>query len=348
MFSLGGVTVLTDNYSAFTRINVEGRVTGVGHTGVRALGRPVSGYISREIRPILTIGANGSITGTYAVLVGSDPTNGRSTVIATIDNAGMLTGSSDLDRRADRARRVAFGDFERSLKIDRTRVEEGLAPASLLRRRPDIAVAEAQLYAANAKIGVQTAGLFPDVSLTGIVELLTGNLSKLILTDSIQAVEQGQVSFPILDFGRSKTLVGQAKASADESYLTCQRTVLVAMNDTETALSQVATARRARDTEAAIVENAASALQSAQAAHDSGLTNLAPSCNAASRIARQRPAWCRQRRRCAWPLFPCSRHWACRHAIWADGEYANRSPLTSALRLIVTRPDGKEPVIDVI
>ncbi|MEL7706868.1 hypothetical protein AAG593_07855 [Citromicrobium bathyomarinum] len=135
MFGLGAPTALTDNYSAFTRINVEGRLTGVGHAGVRALGRPVSGYISREVRPILTIGANGSITGTYAVLVGSDPTNGRSTVIATIDNAGTLTGSSGLDRRADRARRVAFGDFERSLKIDRTRVEEGLAPASILPRR---------------------------------------------------------------------------------------------------------------------------------------------------------------------------------------------------------------------
>ena len=235
MLILGGVTALTDDYSAFKRLNVGGRLTGVGHAGVRALGRAVSGYISREVRPILTIGANGSITGTYAVLVGSDPINGRRTVIATIDNAGTLTGSSGLDRRADRARRVAFGDFERSLKIDRTRVEEGLAPASLLRRRPDIAVAEAQLHAATAKIGVQAAGLFPDVSLTGIVELLTGNLSKLILTESIQAVEQGQVSFPILDFGRGKTLVGQAKASADESYLTCQRTVLVAMNDTETA-----------------------------------------------------------------------------------------------------------------
>ncbi|ALG61122.1 MULTISPECIES: hypothetical protein [Citromicrobium] len=69
-------------------------------------------------------------------------------------------------------------------------------------------MAEAQLYAATAKIGVQTAGLFPDVGLTGIVELLTGNLSRLILTDSIQAVGQGQVSFPILDFGRGKTLVG--------------------------------------------------------------------------------------------------------------------------------------------
>ena len=233
-------------------------------------------------------------------------------------------------------------DYERSLQIDRTRVEEGLAPASilpgsatdiermsasveqlrgqyrvtlaslalllgrpvqevaplvdaagtadrfavpaiapgtpasLLRRRPDIAAAEAQLHAATAKIGVQTAGLFPDVSLTGIVELLAGNLSKLISTNSVQAVGQGQVSFPILDFGRGKAMVGQAKAAADESYLSYQQTVLAALTDTETALSQVATARSERDTAAEIAKNAASALQSAQAAYDSGLTNFAP------------------------------------------------------------------------
>jgi len=149
-------------------------------------------------------------------------------------------------------------------------------PASLLRRRPDIAVAEAQLHAATAKIGVETAALFPDVSLTGIVELLAGNLSKLISTDSVQAVGQGQVSFPILDFGRGKAMVGQARAAADESYLSYRQTVLVALADTETALSQVETARREREMAAEIVANAAAALRSAQSAHESGLTNLTP------------------------------------------------------------------------
>ncbi|MFW9285024.1 TolC family protein, partial [Glaesserella parasuis] len=38
-------------------------------------------------------------------------------------------------------------------------------PAGLLRRRPDVAVAEARLHAATARIGVATADLFPRLSL---------------------------------------------------------------------------------------------------------------------------------------------------------------------------------------
>jgi len=149
-------------------------------------------------------------------------------------------------------------------------------PAALLRRRPDIAAAEAQLHAATAQIGVQTASLFPDISVTGIVELLSNSLSNLISSDSIQAVGQGQIGFPVLDFGRGKAMVGKAKAAADESYLSYQRTVLGALNDTETALSNVASARSERDAAAQIVANAASTLRSAEVAHDSGLTNFAP------------------------------------------------------------------------
>ena len=40
-------------------------------------------------------------------------------------------------------------------------------PSDLLRRRPDIRKAEAQLHAATARIGVATADLFPKFSLTG-------------------------------------------------------------------------------------------------------------------------------------------------------------------------------------
>lgn len=238
--------------------------------------------------------------------------------------------------------KAELADFERSMEIDRLRVEEGLAPgttlpgaatdvermrasieqlrgqhrnalaslalllgrpvqevsplldtapaaddfsvpqiapgtpAALLRRRPDIAAAEAQLHAATAQIGVQTASLFPDISVTGIVELLSNSLSNLVSSDSIQAVGQGQIGFPVLDFGRGRAMVGKAKAAADESYLNYQRTVLGAVNDTETALSTVASARSEREAAAQIVENAASALRSAQVAHDSGLTNLEP------------------------------------------------------------------------
>lgn len=45
-------------------------------------------------------------------------------------------------------------------------VDAGL-PLDLLRRRPDIHEAERSLAGATARIGVATADLFPQVSLTG-------------------------------------------------------------------------------------------------------------------------------------------------------------------------------------
>ncbi len=43
----------------------------------------------------------------------------------------------------------------------------GLLPSSLLERRPDVAAAERQAAAANARVGIQTAAYFPDLTISG-------------------------------------------------------------------------------------------------------------------------------------------------------------------------------------
>ena len=53
-------------------------------------------------------------------------------------------------------------------------------PSDLLRRRPDIRRAEAQIHAATARIGVATADLFPKFNLTGSVGYQSNALDTLI------------------------------------------------------------------------------------------------------------------------------------------------------------------------
>jgi multidrug efflux system outer membrane protein len=50
-------------------------------------------------------------------------------------------------------------------------------PAELLRRRPDIRIAERALAAATARIGVATADLFPRVTFVGTIALEASTLS---------------------------------------------------------------------------------------------------------------------------------------------------------------------------
>jgi multidrug efflux system outer membrane protein len=112
-------------------------------------------------------------------------------------------------------------------------------PAELLERRPDVAEAERQLAAENARIGVAKASFFPVVRLTGSGGYLSGDVENLFNWDSRVWSIGPSVSLPIFAGGRNLANYSRAKSAYDEAVARYRQQVLVAFGDIESSLSGI-------------------------------------------------------------------------------------------------------------
>ncbi len=110
-------------------------------------------------------------------------------------------------------------------------------PSELIRRRPDIRRAEAQVHAATARIGVATADLFPRFFLTGSYGLSSSDLSRLgnLATSKFWSFGPS-VSWPVFAGGRIRANIEVQNALQEQALIEYQKTVLTALQDVETAL----------------------------------------------------------------------------------------------------------------
>ncbi|MBI3546576.1 MAG: efflux transporter outer membrane subunit [Gammaproteobacteria bacterium] len=112
-------------------------------------------------------------------------------------------------------------------------------PSSLLESRPDVRQAEAQLIAANAKIGVAKAAYFPSISLTGNYGGESKALSDLFKPGAkIWSTGIG-LNLPIFDAGRISAQVDQARAQQKQAIASYQRSLQNAFKDVNDALVTV-------------------------------------------------------------------------------------------------------------
>lgn len=110
-------------------------------------------------------------------------------------------------------------------------------PSDLVRRRPDIRRAEAQVHAAAARIGVATADLFPRFFLTGSFGFSSNDLTRLGNVSSSRFWSFGpSVTWPVFAGGRLRANVEVQKALQEQALIAYQKTVLTALQDVETAL----------------------------------------------------------------------------------------------------------------
>lgn len=111
-------------------------------------------------------------------------------------------------------------------------------PAALLKRRPDIRVAEWHLISTNAQIGEHEADWFPKLTLLGALGFSSASPDHLVRSDNFLWVGAPLLQWNALDFGRTLAKVDQAKAGYEEAVAKYESTVLDALRDANVALSR--------------------------------------------------------------------------------------------------------------
>ena len=110
-------------------------------------------------------------------------------------------------------------------------------PSQLLERRPDIASAERQMAAANARIGVAKAAYYPLLNLTAAGGFESGTLTTLLQGPSGLWAVGGQAIQTLFDGGRRRAASDQAVAAYDQTVATYRETVLTSFQQVEDNLS---------------------------------------------------------------------------------------------------------------
>jgi len=147
-------------------------------------------------------------------------------------------------------------------------------PGDVARRRPDIAVAEAQLHAATARIGVAVADLYPRVTLGAGFGYESAGSERFGEWGSRQWHVGPSISLPIFDNGRRRSTVNLRELQQQEAAVAFQQAVLKAWHEIDSALSAYA-AERQRHAELAERERSSrDALTLAHARYANGLTDF--------------------------------------------------------------------------
>ncbi|WP_254846048.1 efflux transporter outer membrane subunit [Xanthomonas axonopodis] len=155
------------------------------------------------------------------------------------------------------------------------------APGDLLRRRPDLIVAERRLAASNARIGVAMAEYYPKFSLSGLLGSATAiSGANLFTGDAAQSSGVLGLRWRLFDFGRINAQIAQAKGQQAEQLAAYRLAVLCATEDVENAF----TALIKREQQAVVLTQGVDALGKARGAsalaYEKGTVSLIEVLNA--------------------------------------------------------------------
>jgi outer membrane protein, multidrug efflux system len=106
-------------------------------------------------------------------------------------------------------------------------------PERLLRRRPDVRVAERELAASTARVGVAMGDLFPKVTLVGEVGYSAASFGQFGQSQARYFQAGPSISWAAFDMGRVLARIGESRAQTDAALARYQSAVLNALEDAE-------------------------------------------------------------------------------------------------------------------
>ncbi len=147
-------------------------------------------------------------------------------------------------------------------------------PSELLLRRPDVALAERQLAAATANIGVAKADLFPKFYLTGVAGFESVSADDWFKSGSRFWSVGPTVQWRIFDAGRIRANIKVQDARQEQALASYEQTALSAFEDVENALTAYAKEQIRRQQLEDAVKSSKDSLHLANQLYANGLANF--------------------------------------------------------------------------
>ncbi len=146
-------------------------------------------------------------------------------------------------------------------------------PSRLLERRPDILEAEQKLVAANARIGVARAQLFPQLSISASGGVGGDTFASLADPESRLIYGIGSLTQPIFEGGKLRGQVQLSEHTKEEMVLNYQKTIAGAFRDVSNALIAVNKQKSVREEQEKLVAAAEDATHLARVRYQGGATS---------------------------------------------------------------------------
>lgn len=144
-------------------------------------------------------------------------------------------------------------------------------PASIIRSRPDVKMAERNLAAQNAVIGQAIAEMYPNISISAMLGYQSKKLSNIFSSDSKAYAYKPALSLPLFNWNKLSNNVSLQKQIKEENYQQYRQTILKAVEELNNAIITIQQELKTNQSQRNAVYSMQKVLNSMREKYDYGL-----------------------------------------------------------------------------